>query len=111
MLILNSWLYLLIAIIFGALGTVSMKLSEGLKRLTPSLYLLFFYSISFTALTLALRGIDIGIVYAIWSGVGTIIVAVIGIVAFKESISMHKIISLCLIVIGVIGIHLTDAIH
>lgn len=102
---------LLIAILFGVLGTISMKLSNGLQRLKPSVFLLIFYSISFVALTLAVQGVAISIVYAIWSGVGTILVAVIGVVFFKESFSIRKGVSLLLIVIGVIGINLTDVLR
>jgi small multidrug resistance pump len=107
----ESWLYLLIAILFGVLGTVSMKLSHGLQKLKPCICLALFYLISFTALTLALQGIDISIIYAVWSGIGTILVAIIGIVIFKESISMRKIMALLLIVAGVLGIHLSNAFH
>ncbi len=107
----SSWLFLLIAIIFGVLGTVSMKLSEGLRKWKPAVCLIIFYLICFVGLTIALRGIDFSIVYAIWSGVGTILVAMIGILIFGESISVKKVISLLLVVLGVIGIHLTNAFH
>lgn len=107
----SSWIYLLIAIPFGVLGTISLKLSHGLKKWKPSFSLVVFYTISFAALTLAIKGIDISIVYAIWSGVGTIFVAIIGVLVFEESVSFKKIISLLLIVAGIIGIHLTNAFH
>jgi len=105
----KCWLYLIMAIIFGVLGTTALKLSHGLRKWKPSLCLLIFYLISFIALTLAIKGIDVSIVYAIWSGVGTILVAIIGVVIFDESVSLRKILSLFLIVIGVLGIHLTNA--
>lgn len=79
---MESWFYLLVAIPFGVLGTISMKLSNGLKKWKPSLCLFCFYLISFAALTMALQGIDMSIVYAIWSAVGTVLVALIGIVIF-----------------------------
>ena len=109
--IAHSWICLAIAILFGVLGTVSLKLSHGLQRLKPSVCLAFFYFISFSALTLALQGIDVSIVYAVWSGVGTILVAIIGIVFFHESMSIRKLVSLLLIVLGVFGIHLANAFH
>jgi len=109
MMLSDSWICLLIAIFFGVLGTVSMKLSEGLKKLKPSVSLVIFYFFSFFALTLAIKGIDLSIVYAVWSGVGTVFVAIIGVFMFKESISLRKIVSLLLVVAGVIGIHLTNA--
>jgi len=107
----SSWLCLLIAIPFGVLGTVSMKLSEGFKKWKPSVCLLVFYAISLATMTLAVQGIDVSIVYAIWSGVGTILIAIIGVLVFKESISARKVISLILVVAGVVGIHLTNAFH
>jgi small multidrug resistance pump len=107
----NSWYCLIAAILFGVLGTISLKLSHGLQKLKPSLFLSIFYSISFVALTLSLQGIDISIVYAVWSGVGTLLVAVIGVILFKESISLKKVLSLLLIILGVLGIHLANVIH
>ncbi len=106
--ITNSCVYLAIAIIFGVLGTISMKLSYGLKRLKPTIYLGVFYTISFSAMTLALKHLDLSVVYAVWSGVGTILVAAIGIIYFNESVSLRKIFFLLLIIIGVAGIHLGD---
>ena len=111
MLISYSWSYLLVAIFFGALGTISMKLSDGLEKLKPTLFLIFFYLISFIALTFAAKSMDISIVYALWSGIGTVFVALIGMIVFKESMSVAKIMSLFLIILGVIGIHLTNAFH
>jgi small multidrug resistance pump len=111
MIVTNSWVFLSVAIFFGVLGTVCMKLSHGLQKLKPSVCLAIFYFISFVALTLALQGIDLSIVYAVWSGIGTILVAIIGVVIFNESVSMRKIIALLLIVIGVLGIHLLNAFH
>ena len=108
MMISDSWLYLLVAIPFGVLGTISMKLSHGLKKWKPSVCLFVFYLISFIALTLAIQGIDVSIVYAIWSGIGTILVGIIGVLIFEESVSLKKALSLFLIVIGVIGMHLAN---
>jgi small multidrug resistance pump len=109
MIFTESWIYLLIAIFFGVLGTVSMKLSHGLSKWKPSVSLVVFYFISFVSLTLAIKGIDMSIVYAIWSGVGTVLVAIIGVLIFRESVSLRKLISLFLVVMGVIGIHLNNA--
>lgn len=111
MMIAHSWVFLIVAILFGVLGTVCMKLSCGLQKLKPSLCVAVFYLISFTALTLALQGIDISIVYAVWSGVGTILIAIIGVVVFKEPVSIGRMIALLLIVAGVLGIHLLNAFH
>ena len=103
----ESWWYLWIAIPFGVLGTISMKLSHGFKKWKPTVCLAIFYLISFVALTLAVQGIDISVVYAVWSGVGTVLVGIIGVFIFEESLSIKKIVSLILIIIGVLGIHLS----
>ncbi len=107
---LESWVLLIIAIIFGVLGTVAMKLSYGLQKLRPSLYMALFYAISFIALTFAMDHIHLSVVYAMWSGIGTVLVAAIGIIYFHESLSLRKIIYLTLVVIGIIGIHFSDSI-
>jgi small multidrug resistance pump len=104
----GSLWYLCIAILFGVLGTIAMKLSDGLHRLKPSLFLIMFYSISFIALTLAMQTFDVSVVYAVWSGVGTVLVAIIGMTIFREGFSFLKIASILFIVIGVVGINLDN---
>jgi small multidrug resistance pump len=102
-----SLLYLAAAIILEISGTTSLKLSDGLTRLGPTGAVVICYVASFALLSLALRGIDLSIAYAVWSGVGTAIVATIGIVWFGESAGVWKLLSLALIVLGVAGLHLS----
>lgn len=106
--ILQSWFALSIAIVFGVCGTISMKLSHGLSQFKPVVCLVLFYGISFVALTFAIKHIDLSVVYAVWSGIGTFLVAIIGILFFNESVSFKKFVYLSLIIIGVIGIHFSD---
>jgi small multidrug resistance pump len=108
-LLADSWISLLIAIIFGVGGTICMKLSHGLTQAKYVAYLCIFYAISFVALTFAMQYIELSVVYAVWSGVGTVLVATIGIMYFNESVSTRKILFLALIVLGIIGIHLSDS--
>lgn len=108
---MQHWLLLAGAIALEIAGTTSMKLSLGFSRLLPSVLLFVFYLGSIVALTLALRRIDVSIAYAIWSGVGTAAIAVIGIVFFREEVSVVKVISIALIVLGVIGVNLGGAKH
>ncbi len=105
---MSSWIYLLLAIIFEVAGTTAMKLSEGFSKLGPSIAMTIFYLASLGALTLALKKIDVSVAYAIWAGVGTTLVAIIGIVYFKEEISTLKILSIAFIIIGVVGLHLAN---
>ena len=84
-----------------------MKLSAGFTRLVPSLLLFAFYAMSFTALTFALKGIDVSLAYTIWSGIGTVLITIIGILYFQEPLTSLKIFSIGLIVAGVVGLNLS----
>ncbi len=105
------WFYLACAIVLEVAGTTSMKLSEGFTKLTPSVLLFVFYAASFIVLTFALKGLDVGIAYAIWSGIGTILIAIIGILYFREPATSFKFISIGLIIIGVTGLSLSSTMH
>jgi len=100
--------YLAAAIALEICGTTSLKLSQGFTRPGPTMAVVVCYAVSFAFLSLALRGIDLSIAYALWSGVGTAVVAVIGIVWFGESAGAWKLLSLGLIVSGVAGLHLSE---
>lgn len=108
---MQSWIFLVGAIFLEVAGTSCMKLSEGFTKLVPSLLIFIFYGLSFTALTFALKRIDISIAYAVWSGIGTAAIAVIGFAFFKESMTLLKTVSLILIIIGVVGLNLGGARH
>lgn len=102
------WIYLSFAILFEVAGTTSMKLSEGFSKLLPSALMVIFYIVSFTLMTLALKKLEVGVTYAIWAGVGTAIIAMIGVLWFKEPMSALKAASIVLIIAGVIGLNLSD---
>jgi len=87
-----------------------MKLSQGFSKLLPSILIFVFYALSFFFLTLALKGIDVSISYAIWAGLGTAFITVIGIFWFKEPVNALKMVSLIVVVAGVIGLNLSDRI-
>lgn len=101
------WFYLIGAIVLEVLGTTSMKLSEGFTRPLPSVLIFVFYAGAFVGLTMALRRMEVSVAYAIWSGVGTALIAVIGFLWFRESVTVVKLVSLSMIVLGVIGLNLT----
>ena len=100
------WVYLLIAILTEVVGTTMMKVSQGLTRLMPSVLMFVMYAISFVFMALALKKIEVGTAYAIWSGLGTAMIATIGIMAFRESISIPKLLGLVLIIGGVVLLNL-----
>ena len=103
-----SWVYLICAITMEVIGTTNMKLSEGFTKTLPSILMFVFYGFSFAFLTLALKKIDLSLTYAIWSGVGTALIAAIGVLYFKEPVTAIKIVSIGLIVIGVVGLALVE---
>lgn len=106
-----QWLYLLFTILFEVAGTTSLKLSQGFTKPLPSILVAVFYGSSFYLLSLALKKIDVSIAYAIWSGLGTALVTVIGILWFKEPTTAIKLISIGLVIIGVIGLNLSGGGH
>jgi small multidrug resistance pump len=100
------WIYLLIAILTEVVGTTMMKVSQGLTRLVPSVLMFLLYGISFVFMALALKKIEVSTAYAIWSGLGTALIGVIGIIWFRESFNFPKLMGLALVIGGVILINL-----
>ncbi|MBY0123052.1 multidrug efflux SMR transporter [Bacillus sp. S/N-304-OC-R1] len=103
-----AWVYLMGAILLEVAGTVSMKLSEGFTKLLPSILMGVFYLLAFTCLNFSLKQIPVSMAYAIWSGLGTAAIALIGYFAFQESLNLIKTISIILIIFGVIGLNIGD---
>ncbi len=106
-----SWVYLFLAIGCEVAGTTSMKLSEGFTKLVPSIAMFVLYGMSLALLTLALRGIPVGVAYAVWAGLGTAVIAVVAMIAFHEPLSGPKLVCLALIILGVVGLNLTGGGH
>jgi small multidrug resistance pump len=98
------WIALAGAIVLEIAGTVSMKLSHGFTRALPSVLLFVFYGLSFGLMTVAVKKIDMSVSYAIWSGLGTATIALIGVFAFRESLTVVQVVSIVLIIAGVIGL-------
>jgi small multidrug resistance pump len=101
----QAWAVLSAAILFEVAGTTCMRLSEGFSRLTPSVLIFVFYAFSFALNTLIIRTLGLSVVYAVWSGVGTVLTALIGYLYFKEPATALKMASAGLIVVGVFGLH------
>jgi small multidrug resistance pump len=106
-----AWVYLLIAILLEVCGTTCMKLSQGFTKPVPSGLMFVFYFACFAAFTMALKRIEVGTAYAIWSGVGTALIAAIGCLYFKESVTTLKIVGLLLIISGVVALNLEGNTH
>ncbi len=102
-----GWILLFIAIIFEVSGTTAMKLSGGFTSLVPSILIFVFYGISFVLFTYALKTTDLSTAYALWAGIGTAIITIIGFLYFKEPATAIKILSIAAIIAGVVGLRLS----
>lgn len=105
---INPWIILFASITCGSFGTICLKLSNGFRRFWAVIGVGIGYGFSFSGLTLVLNRIDIGVGYAVWSGLSTVIISLAGVFFLKESINLKKILSLLLIVIGIVGLQLSS---
>jgi small multidrug resistance pump len=99
---MQQWMFLSVAIVSEVIATSALKASEGFTRLWPSLIVTAGYMAAFYFLSLTLRTIPIGVAYAIWSGAGVALIALIAWVFHGQSLDIPAIIGLSLIVAGVI---------
>ena len=101
-----TYLYLAVAIVAEVIATSFLKSCEGFTRLWPSVVVLAGYAFAFYFLSLTLRSLSVGIVYAIWSGVGIVLVSLIAWILFGQKLDLPAIVGMFLIVIGVVVINL-----
>jgi quaternary ammonium compound-resistance protein SugE len=104
-----AWIYLLLAGVFEIGFAIGLKYTEGFTRLWPSVMTVIAAAISLWLLTQALRTIPVGTAYAIWTGIGAVGVATLGIVLFSESASPARLACIALIIAGVVGLKLVSA--
>jgi small multidrug resistance pump len=102
------WIWLFLAIFLEVAATVLMKLSDGLTRTAPTVGMFVLYGLSFIPMTIALKQLEIGTVYAIWSAVGTALVAVLGVMMFHEQANSLKVVAIVLIIAGVVCLDLSS---
>ncbi|MDO6563557.1 multidrug efflux SMR transporter [Amphritea sp. 1_MG-2023] len=102
---MNGWILLLLGIVFETAGTTCIKLSNGFSHLLPSVLTFVFFAIALSLITLSAKTIDVSVVYAVWSGVGIMLISLIGTFYFAEQITLPKMLFIGLILIGVIGLH------
>lgn len=102
-----SWLILLIAGLLEVVWAIGLKYTHGFTRLTPSIITVTAMIASVVLLSWAMKILPVGTAYAIWTGIGAVGAAVAGIVLLGESASLARILSLCLIVAGIIGLKLS----
>ncbi len=99
-----AWLYLFVAGLFEIAWAIGLKYTDGWTRLMPSLFTLATMGVSFLCLSLAMRELPIGTAYAIWTGIGAVGTAILGIVLFAEPATALRLGCLALIVAGIIGL-------
>lgn len=103
-----DWVYLMLAIMLEFAASTCMKLSEGFNKIVPTILVFLLYGICYYFLALSLRTIDLSIAYAIWAGLGTVVVSIIGVVAFKEPINFIKAAAMGMIAVGVVILELVS---
>lgn len=100
-----TYLYLFMAILAEVIATSALKSAEGFTKLGPSILVVVGYGAAFYLLSLVLRHMTVGVAYAIWSGVGIVLVALVGFVIFREMPDTPAIIGMGMIIAGVTVIH------
>lgn len=102
---MSHWLALAIAIIAEVIGTTALKASNEFTRLIPSLIVVVGYGTAFYFMSISMRVLPVGIMYAIWSGMGIVLISVLGWLVFRQTLDMPAVIGLAFIIAGVIIIN------
>ena len=100
----TAWIYLLVAAACEVVWAIALKQTEGFTRLGPSLVTVVFMLVSFVLLAQAMRSLPVGTAYAVWTGIGAVGTAILGIVLYGEPRGTGRILSLILVVLGVAGL-------
>jgi small multidrug resistance pump len=103
---MNPYLLLAIGIVTEVIATTALKASDGCTRPLPTGIMIVGYTIAFYSLSLTLRTIPVGVTYALWSGVGIVLITAIGWTFFRQSLDAPAIIGIGLIVVGVLVVNL-----
>lgn len=99
-----GYVYLFVAIVAEVVGTSALKASQEFTRFWPSVVVVVGYGLAFYMLTLVLRTVPVGIAYALWAGLGIVLVTLIGVLAFGEKLDVPAVLGLALIIAGVVVI-------
>lgn len=102
----SNYVYLLVAIVFEVLATTALKETQGFTRLAPSVFTIAGYGLAFYFLSLTLRAIPVGLVYALWSGAGIVFITAIGWLWFRQSLDAPALVGIGFIMAGVAIINL-----
>nr|WP_322057554.1 multidrug efflux SMR transporter [Paraburkholderia sp. J63] len=103
---MSPWLILAIAIVAEVIATSALRASNGFSRLAPSAVVVAGYGVAFYCLSLTLKNLPVGIVYAVWSGVGIVLITLVAVVLYKQVPDLPAVLGLGLIVAGVLVLNL-----
>ncbi len=103
-----SWLFLMIAIISEVIASSCLKASEGFTKFWPSVIVVVGYGLAFYFLSLTLKTIPMGVSYAVWSGVGIILLSLIGYFVYQQKLSLPAMIGIGFIIVGVVMVNLNS---
>ncbi|GAA3417515.1 DMT family transporter [Streptosporangium vulgare] len=106
-----AWVFILVAGLFEVAMAYSLKLSDGFSEVLPSIGFVVFSVLSFGLLAIGLKTLEVGTAYAVWTGIGAVGTAALGIIVLGESASALKIASILLIIAGVVGLNLAGGGH
>ena len=105
---MKNWLFLIVAIISEVVATSALKSSEGFTKIYPSLIVIIGYGAAFYFLSLTLKTIPVGVAYAIWAGLGTVLITAVGWYFFEQRLSLLTLVGIGLILAGVVLINLSS---
>lgn len=108
---MSGWTYLILAILAEVIGSTGLKASQGFSKLLPSIVVVVGYASAFYFLSLALKTVPLNTAYAVWSGLGAALIAVLGVVFLRESINFPMALGIVLIVAGVALLQLFGVRH
>lgn len=103
---MKSWIFLAIAIVSEVIGTSALKASDGFSRLWPSVLVVLGYGIAFYCLSLTLRTIPVGVAYAVWSGLGVVLITLVAWLFLDQKLDLPALVGMALIVAGVLVMNL-----
>jgi len=99
---LNAWMILGLAIVAEVIGTTALKASDNFTRLAPSLIVVVGYGVAFYCLSLVLKSVPVGIAYAVWSGLGIVLITAVAWLLYGQRIDLAGLIGMGLIIAGVV---------
>ena len=105
---MNSWFILFLAGLFEVSWAIGLKFSQGFSKLLPSVLTVAGMIFSFVFLSLALKKLPLSVAYAVWTGIGIAGTSILGVILFNETISISKIIFVSFIVIGIVGLRISQ---